>query len=97
MKLMLSRHILIVTVDLSYFDYKNKKDTLSLFHLNIASLSKHKEELETIVNIVGITETKIKSNIDASFDKNINGYKCYSICTEVDKGGSIFYIADHSS
>ena len=50
---------------------------ISSFHLNIASLSKHKEELETILNmidlkfdILGITETKIKSNIDHSFDTN---------------------------
>ena len=75
-------------VDISSFDHKSKKDTLSLFHLNIASLSKHKEELETILNmidlkfdILGITETKIKSNIDPSFDTNMNGYKCYSTPT----------------
>ena len=37
-----------------------------MFHLNRASLSKHKDELETIVNmlnykfdVIGITETKI--------------------------------------
>ena len=89
-------------VDISSFDDKSKKDTLSLFHLNIASLSKHKEELETILNmidlkfdILGITETKIKSNIDPSFDTNMNGYKCYSTPTEAEKGGSIVYIADH--
>ena len=60
-------------VNISSFDHKNKKDILSLFHLNIASLSKHKEEHETILNIidlkfdiVGITETKLKSHIDPS-------------------------------
>ena len=55
-------------VDLNSFDYKNKKGCISLFHLNIASLSKNKDELETILNmidlkfdVIGITETKIKS------------------------------------
>ena len=103
MTLIMIHHPLIVTnVDISSFDHKSKKDTLSLFHLNIASLSKHKEELETILNmiylkfdILGITETKIKSNIDPSFDTNMNGYKCYSTPTEAEKGGSILYIADH--
>ena len=46
-------------------------------------------------DIVGITETKLKSHIDPSFDININGYKSYSTPTETDKGGSILYIADH--
>ena len=88
-------------VDVSSFDHRNKKDTLSLFYLHIASLSKHKEELETLLNmidlkfdIVGITQTKIYSYIDVSFDININGYKCYSTPTEAEKGGSILYIAD---
>ena len=75
-------------VDLSSFDYKNKNDTLTLFHLSIASLSKYKEELETKLNTIDL-------KFDASFDKNIKGYKCYSTCTEAGKGGSILYIAHH--
>ena len=53
-------------MDINSFNYKNK-DFLSLFHLNIAPLSKNKEELETILNMIdlkfdaiGITETKLK-------------------------------------
>ena len=37
-------------IDINSFDYKNKKDFLSLFHLNIASLSKNKDEPETILD-----------------------------------------------
>ena len=63
-------------VDINSFDYTTKKVSLSLFHLYITSLSKNKDELETILNmidlkfgVVGITETKIKPTIDI----NING------------------------
>ena len=88
-------------VDINSFNYKNKKNTLSLFHLNIASLKKNKDELETVLNlvdlkfdVVGITETKLKSNIDPTFDININGYKSYSTPSEANKGGALLYIAD---
>ena len=52
-------------VDINSFNYKNKKNILSLFHLKIASLKKNKDELETFLNMIkfkfdfmGITETK---------------------------------------
>ena len=88
-------------IDINYFGYKNKKDFLSLFHLNIASLSKNKDELETILDmidlkfsVIGITETKIKTT-NPIIDINVNGYKCYSIPTEADKGGALLYIDEH--
>ena len=84
--------------DINSFNYKNKKDSFSLFHLNIASLSKNKDELETILSmidlkfdVVGITETLIKVG-KPSIDVNINGYKYYS--TPTDKGGALIYIND---
>ena len=86
--------------DISSFNYKNKNRDLSLFHLNIASLGKHKEELETILtmlkikfDIIGITETKIKKNIDPIFDTELEGYASYQTPTEGDKGGVTLYIS----
>ena len=55
--------------DLCSFKYKPSKNKFSLLHTNIGSLSKHKEELEVILNmldfkfdVIGITETKLSKN-----------------------------------
>ena len=87
--------------DLCSFNYKPKKDVFSLFHTNIGSLAKHKEELETILNmldykfdIIGISETKLSKNIKPKFNINIKGYRCYHVDTEASKGGSLIYIRD---
>ena len=89
-------------LDINSFNQINNKKQFSLFHLNIASLAKHKQELEVILSllnykfdIIGITETKIIKNIPPIFDTKIDGYKCYSTPTESDKGGTILYVADH--
>ena len=73
--------------------YKDNKHEFSLFHLNIASLSKHKDELETILmmlkykfDIIGISETKIQKNIIPNYDISLKGYKPYSTPTEGEKG-----------
>ena len=39
-------------VDIESFNYPKKKRDISLFHMNIASLSKHKEELDTILSML---------------------------------------------
>ena len=39
-------------VDIESFTYNNNKKDFSLFHLNIASITKHKDELETILNML---------------------------------------------
>ena len=89
-------------VDINSFDHKVNKKNLSFFHLNIASLTKHKEELETSLkmtdfkfDILGITETKIKHNKNPLIDINLNGYKTFSTPTEAASGGALIYIADH--
>ena len=86
-------------VDYDSFDHIEDEKKLSLFHMNIASLAKNKEELETslqILNfkfdIIALTETKILKGIDANFDIAIDGYRCYQTPTEASKGGSILYI-----
>ena len=88
-------------VDIQSFKHKVKKNQLSLFHLNIASLSKHKEELDTTLSmlnfefdVIGLTETKIKKNVTPSVDIKRKNYKEYSTPTEGDKGGCLLYISE---
>ena len=38
-------------------------------------------------DIIGITETKLRSNREPTTNINIPGYKTYSTCTEAGKGG----------
>ena len=60
----------------SFLDSKFKsKNHFSIFHLNIASLSKHKSDLQTLLtvlnfkfDIITITETKIQTNTQPTFD-----------------------------
>ena len=88
-------------VDLCSFKYKPKPNNFSIFHTNIGSLSKHKEELQDILaaldykfDIIGLTETKIVKNIKPKFDLKLDGYKCYHVDTVANKGGSMIYISE---
>ena len=88
-------------VDIESFNYSKDKKNLSLFHLNIGSLSKHKDELSTILHsldyefdIIGLTEVKIQKNIMPSFDVEIPGYNCFYTPTESAKGGSLLYVTN---
>ena len=76
----------------------NSNKNFSLFHLNIASLGLHKEELEDLLSIldlnfdvVGLTETKIKKYILPIYDTSLNGYNTFITPTESGKGGGLFY------
>ena len=87
--------------DLNEFNYKPKGKTFSLIHTNIGSLAKHKEELETILDmldykfdVIGISETKLNKNKKPKFNIEIKGYHCYHTDTEAEKGGSLLYISD---
>ena len=71
----------------------------SLFHMNIASLGLHKDELEILLNIVdarfnviGLTETKIIKDMVPIYDYNIPGYNFFHTPTESTKGGAALYI-----
>ena len=82
-------------------NFTKKRNDFSVFHLNIASLSKHKDELETILtmldykfDVIGLTETKIIKNKLPTYDINLNGYKHYYTPTESVKGGALLYIND---
>ena len=87
--------------DICSFKYKKDKKKFSLFHSNIASLQKHKDELETILSsldykfdIIGLTESKLIKNVKPKFDIKIEGYNCYHTDTESEKGGSMVYVSD---
>ena len=45
-------------------------------------------------DVIGLTETKLMKNTKPNFDINLNGYKCFHIDTESQKGGSLLYISD---
>ena len=92
-------------INCKYADYEtfchiNNNKELSILHMNIASLAKHKEELEIALNllnykfdIIGLTETKILKNHTSNVDLSLTGYKHYHTATEASKGGSILYIS----
>ena len=82
------------------FNHKSNGKYLSIFHLNIALLSAHKDELETVlkilnynIDIISITETKIIKNNSPAFDISLQGYKQYYTPTESKKRRN--NIADH--
>ena len=97
-------------INCNYYDYtdsipnsKNKEH--SMFHLNIASLGLHKEELLTslsLINkntdfdVVAVTETKIRTGMDPIYDLSLPGYQTpFQTPTECAKGGALLYIKDH--
>ena len=79
---------------------------LSAFHLNIASLSKHFDELGDLLallnckfSVIGISETKsltdseTKSPLETDKDFAIPGYKKFFTPTESAKGGVALYVS----
>ena len=79
-----------------------KQDGFSLFHLNIASLGCHKEELEELLSIldlkldiIGLCETKIQKNHTTIYDINLKGYDKFFTPTESTKGGTIIYFNEN--
>ena len=90
--------------DVTSFSKLNKiKNKISMFHLNIASLNKHKDELVTLLEMmnhsfdfIGLIETKIKYATPAS-NIELNGYTSFSTPTCAEKGGAILYVKDHFS
>ena len=73
-----------------------------MFHLNIASLGRHKEELITSLSllniefdVIAVTETKIRKGIEPIYDVSLAGYNHFSTPTESAKGGVIMYIKEN--
>ena len=87
--------------DIDSFRHKNNKNSFSLLRLNIASLKKHKEELETILSmidlqfhVIGLTETKLQKSTIPTYNLNINAYNYSHTPTEAVKGGALVYISN---
>ena len=88
-------------MDIESFNYKSSKNKLAFFHLNIASITKHKDELVTILSMldyefdfIGITESKLKKSVSPITNIGIEGYQHYSTPAEGDKGGTMIYVAN---
>ena len=82
-------------------EFSNSK-CFSAFHLNIASLTKHFDELQTLLSllninfsVIGITETKFLKDIQPSTNFTLNGYCCEHTPTEMSAGGALLYISNH--
>ena len=89
-------------LDLASFQFKPDKNKFSVFHTNIGSLAKHKEELENTLallnykfDVIGITETKLKKQLKPKIDISLSGYKCYRVDTEAEKGGTLIYVSNN--
>lgn len=81
----------------SIFDTSN----FSAFHLNIASLTLHYDELRVLLgqleldfSIIGITETKFQAET-FSPDLVFPGYSARHKPSESEKGGALLYISNH--
>ena len=77
---------------------KIPKNCFSIFHLNIASLEGHIDDLKCLLNIlnhvfdvIGITESKIR-NSEAISNLSIEGYNFEFTPTESFFGGTSLYI-----
>ena len=73
-----------------------------MFHLNLASLGLHKEELVTSLSllnfefdVIAVTETKIRTGVTPIFDPSLPGYQHFQTPTECAKGGTIIYTKNH--
>jgi len=73
----------------------------SVFHLNIASLQFHFEELKILLTMLNfdfdcimITETKLQKDVQPKIDINIPNYHLFHTATEAAKGGTLIYIAN---
>ena len=73
-----------------------------MFHLNIASLSLHLDDLKTILSIldhpfdiIAISETKIKEDCDPISNISLDGYNFEQTPTKTDFGGVGIFIKNY--
>ena len=73
----------------------------SAFHLNISSLSRHYDELKTLLSlldfnlsVIGITESRFLKHSPPIFNFNIDGYSVEHTPTESSAGGALLYISN---
>jgi exonuclease III len=78
-----------------------KRNNFSIFHLNIASLQYHFEDLKILLSslehdfdIISISETKLKQNSPPVIDINIPNYQFEHTPSDANKGGTLLYISN---
>ena len=76
------------------------KNSLSIIHFNTRSLVKNKHKIEDIlhsldssIDLILITETKLKDDPKVNDDIKLDGYKFYPTFTNTEYGGTGIYIA----
>ena len=81
-----------------------KSKSFSTFHLNISSLTKHFDDLSTLLailkikfSIIGITETKFSKDVSPSINFSLPNYSVEHVPAESSAGGALLYIADYLS
>ena len=93
-----------VGLEISIFIFKHGESTecTNNFHLNISSLTKHFDELNTLLtllelqlSVIGITETKFSKNITPSINFSLPIYSIEHTPAESSAGGALLYIADY--
>ena len=82
----------------------NKEKCLSLFHINVYSLSKNFDELQHLLkstnksfDVIAITETRIREDISITSNISLNNYSLEFTPNESSAGGTLLYIANHLS
>ncbi|XP_065683357.1 uncharacterized protein LOC136096127 [Hydra vulgaris] len=89
-------------MDIESFNSSNiDKNNFSLFRLNIVSLVKNFDELNSLLSlinhkfsIIGITETKLKHDILPTIPLNLTGYVYEHTPTKSYFGGALLYISN---
>ena len=96
-----------LTINCDYYDATTRipnrnSPNHSMFHMNIASLGLHKDELVAAISlteiefdVIAISETKIIKNQAPTYDIKLPGYEEYGTPTESSKGGVILYIKNN--
>ena len=82
--------------------HKNK--SLSLFHINASFLNKNFDDLQYLLSstqknfdIIAKSETRITKIVSLLNNLNLNNYSFEFTPTEAFAGGTLLYIANHSS
>ena len=92
------------TEELQNIKITKKSKSLSLFHINVCSLTKNFDNLQHLLSctnknfeIIAITETRITKFFSIVNNLNIKNYSTEFPPTEFSTGGTLFYIANHLS
>ena len=80
---------------------KDTQNNLNFFHLNISSLPYHFPELETLLatseidfDIIGITESRLKSNKNPLTNITLPRYNIEHCSTDSTNSGALLYIKE---